>query len=99
MSLFSTHQNIKILFETLYSGSRYPINNLKNIAAKLGGTTIYNCGISFDQKHYTFAIRANNLSNKLYYGYVVTTNQETPKRNGYYPAAGFNLLATLELKL
>ncbi|MBU0744957.1 MAG: TonB-dependent receptor [Gammaproteobacteria bacterium] len=92
-------KSFQILFEGIYTGSRYPINDIKNITSKIGGTTIYNCGLSYDQKHYTISIRANNLANKLYYGYVVTQYQGSGYTNGYYPATGLNLTANLNLKL
>lgn len=90
---------LQILVEGIYTGERYPINDVENRSTKLGGFTIYNCGISYEKQHYTLTLRGNNLTNKLYYGYSVVTYKGESNANWYYPSAGFNILATLTLKL
>jgi iron complex outermembrane recepter protein len=98
-AILKPYKTLQILVEGIYTGGRYPINDVENRSTKLGGFTIYNCGISYEKQHYILTLRGNNLTNKFYYGYSVVTYQGTSNTNWYYPSAGFNVLATLTLKL
>lgn len=98
-AIFKPYENLHLLIEGIYTGNRYPINDIENRTNTLGGFTIYNIGIGYEKPHYALAIRLNNVTNKLYYGSVVTVYKPLMDTNWYYPAAGINALATVTFKL
>jgi iron complex outermembrane receptor protein len=98
-AIFKPLRNLHFLAEAVYTGKRYLINDIENRAGQLGGFTIYNLGISFEDRHYILTIRGNNLTNKIYYGYATAIYNGNNTAETFYPAAGFNLLATLSVKL
>lgn len=93
------HNALQLTMEGLYTGKRYPTNDVENLTNPLGGYTIYNCNISYETAHYVLALRGNNLTNKLYYGNSVVTYQGSANSTWYYPSAGINVLATLTIKI
>lgn len=97
--MFYPWPEVSLLIEGLYTGNQYPINDVDNQAAKLGGYTVYNLGLSYERPHYQLALRGNNLTNKRYYSSAVTTYQAASSTIWYYPAAGRAVLLTVTLKL
>lgn len=88
-----------------YTGQRHPINDMENRAAPLGGFTLHNISCGYSGKNYDVALRVNNITNKSYYGYVVTTythaggTSEMGVNNVYYPLGGISALLTLTVHL
>ena len=94
-AIFKPKDKLQFLLESIYTGKRYQINDVENRAGQLGGFTIYNCAVSYENGHYTLTLRGNNLTNKLYYGYVVASSSGS----SFYPSSGINILATLSIKI
>lgn len=90
-STYCFHEFWQFYVEGIYTGARYPINDVANRLPPLAGFTIYNANLSYTQPHYEVALRINNFTNKLHFEYVVMSN--------YYPAAGMSALVTLSIKL
>lgn len=93
-----------------FTGRRYPVDDVENRSVPLGGFTVYNASFGYSAKHYDVALRVNNLTNKLYYGYVYTTGYtelsssssqggENGVNNVYYPLAGVSALLTISFHL
>ena len=93
-AILKPHKNLNFLVEGIYTGSRYQANDVENSAEKIGGFTIYNLGISYKKRPFTFTLRGNNLTNKLHYNYVVIYGT-----SGYYPDNGINVLGALGIEL
>jgi iron complex outermembrane recepter protein len=93
-----------------YTGRRYPINDVENRSDALGGFTLHNLSIGYSRPHYDIALRINNLTNKFYYGSVVSAYipefdgggrvvKGVQVKNSYYPTAGINAMLTITLRL
>ena len=84
----------QVYVEGIYTGQRYPINDVANRTPPLASFTMYNFNLSYSKPHYEVAFRVNNLTNKLHFEYVVVTGNKF----AYYPAAGINALLTLSVR-
>lgn len=94
--LWSEHWSF--LIEDIYTGQRYPINDLENRAAMLAAVSIYNCSLSYEASRYSFAWRVNNITNKRYYNYVVANYIGANTNVTYYPASGVSTMVSVTIR-
>ena len=72
-----------------YIGQRYPMNDVYNLAPKLGGFSLLTLGLGYHLKKLNVDIKINNLFNKRYNSYTISQYQNTQfKQNQVYPAPG-----------
>lgn len=90
---------INLYLSSVYTGWRYPLNDVANRLQPFGGFTIYNFCVSYQKPHYEVTLRVNNFTNKLYYGYVVATYQGANTSVAVYPSSGVNGLLSLAIRL
>lgn len=95
---YKINEEWNISFASVYTGNMYPINDVNNCTQLLGGYTIYNANLGFENKRIIFGWRFNNIFNKKYFNYVTADLSQTGNPLFYYPAAGFNTIITLTLK-
>jgi outer membrane receptor protein involved in Fe transport len=74
--------------ESIYTGSRYASEDDANVGGKLGGYTIYNMNVAFHYDKMRLSMRLNNVTNKLYYSYVLMPSDSFY----YYPAPERNVV-------
>lgn len=95
-------------FASNFTGWRYPINDVENRAPPVGGVVLHDVSCGYSTAHYDVTLRINNLTNQLYYGYVVATYTGVGQGNGggsgvvsnsYYPLSGTTVLLTLSVRL
>ncbi|MCL5261230.1 MAG: TonB-dependent receptor [Gammaproteobacteria bacterium] len=97
-TVYTIHTALNLFIEGRYTGARFPINDVTNSAGLLGGFTIFNVGAEYENTHVKIDARINNLTNKLYYGYVVV-NSGNLSALKFYPGSGLSALFTLAVKL
>ena len=74
---------------SIFVGDRYAGGDKTNTQGLLGGTTIYNTNISYHFKHWSMALRLNNITNKQYAESVFVNGSNA---KGFYPAPGRNMM-------
>lgn len=80
----STHWHL--FTQAQFTGKRYASSDFENIGGAYGQFLILNTALSYQIKHWDFAVRLNNLLNRRHYDYVSYNSEQT----GFYPNEGFN---------
>lgn len=73
---------ISLYLDAIYLGERYPESDDNNNSDKLGGYTLTNLNLSWDNTLLDVDFRVNNLGNKKYSSYLSSTGgYPSPERN------------------
>jgi iron complex outermembrane receptor protein len=83
--------------EAAYTGNQFPDNDDRNAAGKNGGYTVYNLNVQYHRDKLSAVFSFNNIFNKYYYDYTVY--QSSMNSEFYYPAAGRNVLLTVNYSI
>jgi iron complex outermembrane recepter protein len=95
---FAWHEHWHFILEGIFNSSRYPINDVENRTPALGGFTIYNLGLGYEQAHYDISLRINNVTDKHYYGYVTAKYTGKETELGFYPATGVSTFISVNIR-
>jgi iron complex outermembrane receptor protein len=91
-STYQFKQYFNLLIEGIFIGNRYPINDVENRDDLLGGYTTYHLGLGYRRNDYEVSLRINNLTDKHYNAYAVSSYQEGVVSTVFYPASGINFM-------
>jgi iron complex outermembrane recepter protein len=87
----------KTQYFLLYTGNRYPSEDVENASKKLPGYWLHDVALQYVMKSWIVSAEINNLLNKNYaaYAFYDAFTQTT----SYYPAAGRNYSLTLKISI
>lgn len=88
---YQVHGDWSLYADGQYTGRRYRAGDSANIGGELGGYTVFNAGLRWENEALYAVLRANNLGRKQYNGY----SGGLPPYDYHYPAA----LAHVELSV
>lgn len=89
--------NWQAKYRVLYTGDRYPSNDVENVGKKVPGYWLHDVAIQYFFSKATASLEVVNLFDQLYSSYTyynLNTNANT-----YYPGAGRSYLLTLKVNL
>lgn len=91
---FRLNENWRFYAEAIYTGNQFPANDDANISGAIGGYTIYNFNIRYQQKNLQASLHFNNIFNKDYYFYTVY--RQSTNNQFFYPAPERNITLTVK---
>ncbi len=91
------NDNWQTQYNLLYTGVRYPSEDVANVSDKLAAYWVSNASIQYLYKEWLFGFEVDNIFNKSYptYAYYVPSLKTTT----YFPAVGRNFLLTVKLNV
>lgn len=84
-------------YTAIYTGTRYPSEDVANIAGKLPAYWLNNFSIQYLFDPWIVSFEANNIFNTQYPSYAIYTQFDNSTT--YYPAMGRNFLLTIKLNI
>lgn len=87
---------LHLTLASVYTGTRYPSNDVQNAAAKLNAYWLHNIALQYVTKHVIVSAEIDNVLNKWYATYAYYDPTLTPN-TFYYPAPGRSYVLTIKL--
>lgn len=87
---------IHLTLASVYTGTRYPSNDVQNVTAKLNAYWLHNVALQYVMKHVIVSAEIDNVLNKWYATYAYYDPTLTPN-TFYYPAPGRSYVLTIKL--
>lgn len=84
-------------YDALYTSSRYPSEDLNNIAQRLPAYWVHNISLQYLYKPYTLSFAIDNIFDKSYASYAYYS--PATNANTYYPAIGRSFLLTAKVDI
>lgn len=92
---YQLQPHLRAKYTALYTGSRYPSQDVDNVGQKLSAYWLSNVALQYLHKPFNISFEVENLFNQRYSMYTIYS--PTTQSNTYYPGAGRNYLLTAKV--